>query len=632
MKTKICLCMIVKNETEIITETLDGIMKQVNDGGVNLTYWVICDTGSTDGTQKLIIDYFKKKGIKGELKEHKWKDFGHNRTLAFNECENGNAKKHSNYIWIIDADDVPRGNFKIPKKLNKDRYNLTYISGLMKYYRPQIFKIGLGWKYYCVLHEYAEPTFKDKASNGFIDGDYYIHSRRLGDRSLNPLKYYKDGIAIKKDYERVLKEIVDLSEDDDLKVLYEKKKILEGGEDRLKMLIKKIVETSSGDEAEKIKDEIGQHIETIKGYDIDKINKEIQTKQIFIKSNKNIKRIGRLRYIASRYTFYMGQSFRDFGDYEYSRKWYKYRGDNPIRRYDEEAFQARLEVAKIDISNDAEKVESLFLYAHDIYPFTAEPFYFMAEHFNDVGDYERAYKWGKKAYSIKFPSKTEMFLRKDVYEYNAAKVYGYAAHKLGMYEESYNVLEDTLSNKTISIEDIIYIENIRNMNDVNKLLEIKSRCCEKPIKKEKTQNVTVLFKNVDERCINSFLNCCKDVDVVEKFVMNGYDEKPDFLKSYPFIEYIQSENFVPNTEYTLYINGSWGFIYDTCYIDPYIKFMKENREIQQIQLTFCSGENLRNGYNKRNVSYEVPSIFKTMTVKQDSQALSRRMFSCIKIK
>ena len=41
--TTLCLCMIVKNESHIILETLSSVRKYID-------YWVICDTGSTDNT------------------------------------------------------------------------------------------------------------------------------------------------------------------------------------------------------------------------------------------------------------------------------------------------------------------------------------------------------------------------------------------------------------------------------------------------------------------------------------------------------------------------------------------------------------------------------------------------------
>ena len=71
----VCLSMIVKNETHIIKECFDSVYKFID-------YWVIVDTGSTDGTQELIKNYFAEKGIPGELIERPWVSFGHNRSEA----------------------------------------------------------------------------------------------------------------------------------------------------------------------------------------------------------------------------------------------------------------------------------------------------------------------------------------------------------------------------------------------------------------------------------------------------------------------------------------------------------------------------------------------------------------------
>ncbi len=44
-----------------------------------IDYWVVVDTGSTDGTQQIIKDFMAKHKIPGELFERPWVNFSHNR-------------------------------------------------------------------------------------------------------------------------------------------------------------------------------------------------------------------------------------------------------------------------------------------------------------------------------------------------------------------------------------------------------------------------------------------------------------------------------------------------------------------------------------------------------------------------
>src|SRR5579862_8821121 len=110
-KQKICLSMIVKNEAAVILRCLDSVRPIID-------YWVIVDTGSTDGTQDIIREYLK--DLPGELYERPWQDFAHNRSegLAL-------ARPHGDYSLIIDADDaleIPEG-FQL-EELTADSYVL----------------------------------------------------------------------------------------------------------------------------------------------------------------------------------------------------------------------------------------------------------------------------------------------------------------------------------------------------------------------------------------------------------------------------------------------------------------------------------------------------------------------------
>lgn len=175
--------MIVKNESHIIKECLNSIYKLID-------YWVIVDTGSTDGTQDLIREFFKEKGIPGELHERPWLNFGHNRTEAVQLCD-GKA----DYAFMIDADDYIEGDFKYPVDMSADGYALKMGRPEFSWWRTQIFKTGMGWKYEGVLHEYATCPNKPDLKIAKLEGKYYVVARTLGARNVGITaveKYSKD--------------------------------------------------------------------------------------------------------------------------------------------------------------------------------------------------------------------------------------------------------------------------------------------------------------------------------------------------------------------------------------------------------------------------------------------------------
>lgn len=178
--------MIVKDESHIIINTLTNLTKYIN-----FSYWVICDTGSSDNTKELITDFFKKANIPGELIKTPWKDFGTNRTLALMHAYN-----KSDYAFVFDADDEIKGNFVLPEKLDKDWYNLQYGDECgIRLMRPQLFNNRKKWQYLGVVHEFLEAI--DPVSEAtHITGDYYFTLGESGNRSKDTEKYTKDAALL----------------------------------------------------------------------------------------------------------------------------------------------------------------------------------------------------------------------------------------------------------------------------------------------------------------------------------------------------------------------------------------------------------------------------------------------------
>ncbi len=173
---KLCLNMIVRNEAHIVHEVLNAVAPYIS-------WWVIVDTGSTDGTQGVIKDHMAALDIPGELHERPWRNFGHNRSEAL-----AIAQGRGDYIWVMDADDALVGAPDF-SRLSADVYDMRVRDSMTRniHWRRQLYRDGMPWYYVGVVHEYShcdEPYVTER-----LEGDYYVESRRLGSRNLDPLKY-----------------------------------------------------------------------------------------------------------------------------------------------------------------------------------------------------------------------------------------------------------------------------------------------------------------------------------------------------------------------------------------------------------------------------------------------------------
>lgn len=177
-KNSICLNMIVKNEAHVIRRCLDSVSKLI-------TYWVIVDTGSEDGTPEIIKEFMEKKNIPGELHHRPWKNFAHNRNEALEL-----AKKKSDYILFMDADDllVFEPEFKMGF-LNKDCYLIRTKHAGSEYDYMRIVKSTLDSKWVGVLHEYLHCPYKIPPER--INYVYNFYTGE-GARSKDPDKFAKD--------------------------------------------------------------------------------------------------------------------------------------------------------------------------------------------------------------------------------------------------------------------------------------------------------------------------------------------------------------------------------------------------------------------------------------------------------
>jgi GR25 family glycosyltransferase involved in LPS biosynthesis len=515
---KICLNMIVKNESKIIEETLNNVSKYID-------YWVISDTGSTDNTIEVITNKFKELGIPGEIFNDKWEDFGTNRSLAmthaFNKCD---------YILVMDADDIIVGDLKFPKNMNMDGYNLR-IGKDFVYQRLLLFKSSLKWRYRGVVHEFPECFDKKNVSISSIDGNYYIDSRRLGYRSSNPDKYLHDALTLEKGLEK----------DPDLR---------------------------------------------------------------------------------SRYLFYIGQSYMDYGDYEKSLYWYQKRFDEG--GWAEETYYSCLKVGFCmqKLKYPENQIIKQYLKTYLVIQKRPEALFDLGTYLLELAinnndnnvkktKLESAYIYLKKLNQtsyVKHRDESRLFLNKEIFNWKGAYYLAIVSSMLEKYDETIDLCKQILDSNENRTNNFIYgaVEKLKYdstkydeekitkypENKIQKLIEINN----KGLGKKKIICTMTTCKRLDlfRKTINSFINNCKDIEMIDKWLIIDDNSSPDDREvmkyEYPFVQFVFknienkghsiSMNMIRDLtigyEYVLHLEDDWLFIENTYYIKPALDILESN--------------------------------------------------------
>lgn len=191
MKNTICLNMIVKNETKNIKRLFKSLYEVID-------YYVIHDTGSTDGTQELIKEVMDSYGISGEIIEEEWVNFGVNRQKALESVLN--SKYKSDYLLWIDADEeLVYKNKDFFNNLTKDCYNIKRKYGTIDYYNPHLIRVNnnnnIGWIWKGPVHNYLSNSISYTRVNVDINDVHIISHPHAGAKShgvTNEEKYLRD--------------------------------------------------------------------------------------------------------------------------------------------------------------------------------------------------------------------------------------------------------------------------------------------------------------------------------------------------------------------------------------------------------------------------------------------------------
>lgn len=189
---KICLNMIVKNESRVILRLLHSVFPIID-------YYCICDTGSTDNTIELITEFFKERNVFGKIVQEPFRDFGYNRSFALSECY---KMPEVDYILLLDADMILSGPLLqnpviFKQRLTQDVYYILQGSEKFYYKNSRIVR-NKNYSYWGVTHEYLN-TPNGTTHGNFDKSELFIQD--IGDGGAKSDKWERDIRLLKKGLE-----------------------------------------------------------------------------------------------------------------------------------------------------------------------------------------------------------------------------------------------------------------------------------------------------------------------------------------------------------------------------------------------------------------------------------------------
>lgn len=174
--------MIVRNESAVIERCIGSVRELIDT-------WVICDTGSEDGTQEIIRRALA--DVPGTLHEVEWRNFGHNRTELARL-----ARGAADYLLMLDADDTIRVVEPMPETLTADSYLIQH-SGEMEFYLKRLVRSEKTWTYVGATHEY--PMTEEQDDEQRLNALVIDHHADGGARAA---KFERDAQLLEEELER----------------------------------------------------------------------------------------------------------------------------------------------------------------------------------------------------------------------------------------------------------------------------------------------------------------------------------------------------------------------------------------------------------------------------------------------
>lgn len=194
--TKICLNMIVKNESAILRRALESVAPFISS-------YVIVDTGSTDDTREIIAAVFDTAGIPGRIGDAQFENFEQARNEAWRQAMESSAD--FDYLLFMDADmELVVEDPDAFKDLKAGAYAMTQkaFAGL-EYDNTRLVRRDANAHYVGVTHEYiALPSPPAKIVGAWFQ-DHACGSNRAN-KAERDIKLLVDALEADPDHPRYI--------------------------------------------------------------------------------------------------------------------------------------------------------------------------------------------------------------------------------------------------------------------------------------------------------------------------------------------------------------------------------------------------------------------------------------------
>lgn len=192
LRPRICLCMIVKDESAIILRCLESVADYID-------YWVISDTGSSDDTKKVVAAFFSKLGIPGEFSDRPFDTFEAARNHALDAARQ--SRGEFDYILLMDADmELRVVDPQFRSKLKAAIYAIQQRAGI-SYWNARLLRRDATNRYRGVTHEYIEDSGSAQCLEGVWFADCADGANREG-KFERDIELLRDGLEREPDNAR----------------------------------------------------------------------------------------------------------------------------------------------------------------------------------------------------------------------------------------------------------------------------------------------------------------------------------------------------------------------------------------------------------------------------------------------